>query len=159
MDILEEIRIAVSTFDPDLVKNEEGEEGHEDEENKNITTDNYQDAIDSAVDPEDLNFSMDPLFGGDEEDEEGEIEQIPIPQKDSEKNPIKVDDTVEKITKDGRIGKVLTVGELVEVEWQPDLITLEYPEELIHADNPEEDNGELVSLETDPPVEIEEPNS
>mgnify|MGYP003303046075 CR=1 FL=1 len=85
--------------------------------------------------------------------------QVILSQKDSEKNPIKVDDTVEKITKDGRIGKVLTVGELIEVEWQPDLITLEYPEELIHTDNPEEDDGELVSLETDPPVEIEEPNS
>ena len=157
MDILEEIRTAISTFDPELAKNEDdGVEGS-DEEDKDINQDNYQDAIDSAVDPEDLNFSMDPLFDGDDDEEEEEVEQINIPQKDYEENPIQVDDVVKKVTRDDLTGKVLAVGELVEVEWTPDLITLEYPEELIHAEDEEEDQ-KLNSLAENPPLPVESPN-
>jgi hypothetical protein len=159
MDILEEIRTAISTFDPELAKNEDdGVEGS-DEEDKDINQDNYQDAIDSAVDPEDLNFSMDPLFDGDDDEEEEEVEQINIPQKDYEENPIQVDDVVKKVTRDDLTGKVLAVGELVEVEWTPDLITLEYPEELIHAEDEEEEDQKLNSLAENPPLPVESPNA
>lgn len=153
MDILEEIRKKVALFDPELSKNEDDLGSEED---KNINVDEYQKAIDASVDPEDLNFTMD-LFD-DDEDEEDEIEQIPIPQKDYEEKPINVDDTVQKITKDNRIGKVLAVGELVEVEWQPDLITLEYPEELIHAEDEEEELDKVHNLDTNPPVPVESTN-
>lgn len=158
MDILEEIRTAISTFDPELAKNEDDSVEDSDEEDKDINQDNYQDAIDSAVDPEDLNFSMDPLFDGDDDEEEEEVEQINIPQKDYEENPIQVDDVVKKVTRDDLTGKVLAVGELVEVEWTPDLITLEYPEELIHAEDEEEEDQKLNSLAENPPLPVESPN-
>lgn len=158
MDILEEIRTAISTFDPELAKNEDDGVESSDEEDKDINQDNYQDAIDSAVDPEDLNFSMDPLFDGDDDEEEEEVEQINIPQKDYEENPIQVDDVVKKVTRDDLTGKVLAVGELVEVEWTPDLITLEYPEELIHAEDEEEEDQKLNSLAENPPLPVESPN-
>lgn len=153
MDILEEIQKTVALFDPDLVKNEDGVEEPED---RIVTADDYQNAIDSSVDPEDLNFSMDQF--DDEEGEEEEVEQIPIPQTDADEKPIEVDDTVQKITRDGRIGKVIAVGELVEVEWDPELTTMEYPEELVHIED-EEELEKLHSIDTNPPIPIEVDNT
>lgn len=156
MDILEEIRKTVAIFDPELVKNEDGEE----EEDKNIGIRDYQDAIDKSVDPEDLNFSMHNLFGDDDDEENDfEVEHFPVPQKDHDEEPIKVGDSVQKIARTDLTGKVLAVGELVEVEWTEDLTTLEYPEELIHIeDNDEEEQSKVSSLDTIPPIPLQDPD-
>lgn len=155
MDILEEIRKTVAIFDPELVKNEDGEE----EEDKNIGIRDYQDAIDKSVDPEDLNFSMHNLFGDDDEENDFEVEHFPVPQKDHDEEPIKVGDSVQKIARTDLTGKVLAVGELVEVEWTEDLTTLEYPEELIHIeDNNEEEQSKVSSLDTIPPIPLQDPD-
>lgn len=149
MDILTEIQQAIAKFDPELAKNEEGEE------DKVVSSDDYQDAIDSNVDPEDLNFSMDPLED-DEELEDEEIEHFEIPQKDFDEQNLEVGDAVRKIVHKNRIGEILAIGELVEVQWQEDLITLEYPEELIKVDNNENpEESEVKSLETIPPIPLE----
>lgn len=155
MNILEEIRKAINTFDPELIKNEDD---FGDSAGKDITIDSYQSAIDDASDPEDLNFSMSNF--DDEEDEDYEIEVLSIPQKDYDEEPLKEGDKVKKLTRNNMVGTVLTIGELVEVEWDSELVTLEYPEELIHSDDPEEVEDELekiTSLETDPPELIENP--
>lgn len=145
MDILEEIHKTVAKFDPDLIKNE----ADDPEENKDVSIKDYQEAIDSAVDPEDLNFSMDNLF--DDEEDELEVEHFPIPQTDFDEEPIKVGDKVRKLTRKTGIGEVLAIGELIEVEWSPELITLEYPEELVHEDDIEE-KDKITSLDTTPPI-------
>lgn len=152
MDILEEIRNTIKEYDPELFKNEE------DEEDKNISIDNYQEVIDSTVDPEDLNFSMDNLFDDPEDEDEEEIETIPIPQKDNNEEPLEVGARVQKLTQKERAGSVLAIGELVEVEWDAGFITLEYPEELIRIEDAEESEDELTSLDTDPPIAIENPS-
>lgn len=161
MNILEEIRKTVAIFDPELVKNEAGDVETTQEEEPAVNIDSYQDAVDSAADPEDLNFSMDSLFDDDDNDEDPEdTEHFDIPQKDNEEEPLKVGDSVQKIARTSITGKVLAVGELIQVEWNPELITLEYPEELIHAEeNDEEEQEKVKSLETDPPIPIEDPNN
>lgn len=160
MNILEEIRKTVAIFDPELVKNEADDVDTEQEDKPDVNIDSYQNAVDSAVDPEDLNFSMDSLFGDDEEDDGEDVEHFAIPQKDHEEEPLKVGDSVQKIARTSITGKVLAVGELIQVEWDPELTTLEYPEELIHAEeNDEEEQEKVKSLETDPPIPIEDPNS
>ena len=154
MNLIEEIQKTIAIFDPDF-KNED----EENPEDTSINIENYQKAIDSAVDPEDLNFSMDNLFDA-EDSEEEEVEQLTIPQHDYEENPIKIGDSVQRITRDSLTGKVLAVGELVEVEWNPELITLEYPEELIHVeDNDDQEQEKITSLETIPPTVLKSPNT
>lgn len=156
MDILEEIHKTVALFDPDLVKNE-ADDVDSGEDNKDLNIKSYQDAIDSSVDPEDLNFAMDNLFDDDDEEDSEEVEKFPIPQKDNKEEPLKEGDSVQKIARDSITGTVLSIGELVEVEWEPDLITLEYPEELIHVeDNDEEEQEKVTSLDTNPPIPIED---
>lgn len=156
MNILEEIRKAINTFDPELTKNEDD---LGDSAGKDVTIDSYQSAIDGASEPEDLNFSMSNFDDFEDEEDDEEVEVFQIPQKDYEEEPIKEGDRVKKLTRK-LTGTVLTIGELVEVEWDSELVTLEYPEELIHSDDPEEVDDELekmTSLETDPPELVENP--
>jgi hypothetical protein len=151
MDILEEIRNTIAKFDPELSKNE-ADDSDKDDSEFDMNIDSYQNAIDSAADPEDLNFAMDNLF----DDEDGdEVEHFEIPQKDYDEETLEVGDTVQKIS-GKNTGTILTIGELVEVEWQEDLITLEYPEELLKVDdNREEEKDKVHSMDTDPPIPIE----
>jgi hypothetical protein len=132
----EDIRNTINKFDPEFAKNEADLDiDQEDEKESNISIDAYQRAIDDAADPEDLNFVMHDL-----DNDADEIEEIPIPQKDYEEEPIKVGDSVKKITRDQNAGTVLAVGELVEVEWNPEEV--------------ESELDKVVSLETDPPIPL-----
>lgn len=149
MDILEELRKKIAINDPDLMKNEDEFDGEPE-----VSLDSYQDKVNSAVDPEDLNFSMDNF---DDDDEDLETEHYEVPQKDFDDNPIKVDDKVKKLaSSSNKIGTVLTVGELIEVEWDENVTTLEYAEELVHAEDSEEEKEKLHSIDTIPPAVLQD---
>lgn len=147
MDILNQIKNALNTYDPEAL--------FEDSElnSEILNGDIYQNSMDAAAEPEDLNFSMDSITDLDSSD--AEIPHFSIPQQDLDKKEIELGDRVENVARPGRVGTVLAIGELIEVEWKEGITSMEYPEELIHAeDNSAEEQEKVTSIEAMPPIPI-----